>query len=351
MTRVLRLLAASVVVALALVACGRTTTTGGPTLPNVYSGGVKIDDVRPLLDDSSNWWPGAPQFGVRPLDSSTRPDEERFDVTVRFFHNGSAETLNVVYRVWFSTSLATAIVTTTEQAAGTSSKGPTAGDQSVYLSEKLAFGAAPYVTQALIRVGQTVISVTWSRAASFASTNAQGAIAKKVVSKLKGYTSSTAHASPLPAPDPRLLPPDGQDVTKLGADKLPIEVVAQMVAGAEPTNIENIFKGLGANDFVFGDYALNADTHMEVQTAAFTFSGSSGAKDWLDQFIGKSNLDSTGGYFNYDDLSGQYIAAFGSGSTGAVMICRSAAELEAASRACETPMGRVASSWRMVLGG
>lgn len=345
------MVAAAVVVSLALVACGRTTATGGVNVNNVYAGGVRLEDLSTLLDDSSNWWPGPPQFGTRPLDSSTRPEEERFDVTFRFAHNGTAETLDLIYRVWDSSSLASAIISSTKQAVGTTLKGPSAGDDILYINQKLPFGGAPYVSQALVRVGQIVIEMTWSQARAFASTTAQGNIAKKAVSKLKQYMSANSHPSPPLAPDPRLLPPDGQELTKLGTDILPVQVIPQMVGSPAPADIAALFRNLGANDFVFGDYALNADTHMEVQTSAFKFSSPTGSADWLDQFVGKANLDQSGSYFNFDDVTGQYIAAFGVSSTGIIMICRSAAELEAASRACESPMSRVASAWKMELGG
>lgn len=351
MNRLGRAIGVAIVLSLALVACGRTTSSGGVALINVYDGGVRLGDVSSMLDDSSNWWPGPPQFGTRPLDSSTRPEEERFDVTFRFLHNGSAETLNVTYRVWYSSGLASAIMSSTKQAVGSTLKGPSAGDEILYLNQKLPFGGAPYVSQALIRVGQIVVELSWSRAQAFASTNAEGNIAKKIVSKLNQYTSASAHPSPPIAPNPRLLPPDGQELTRLGTDTLPVEVIPQMVGAPAPGEIAKIFQNLGAKDFVFGDYALNSDTHMEVQTSAFTFSSPTGSTDWLDQFVGKANLDPTGSYFNFDDVTGQYIAAFGVGSTGIVMICRSAAELEAASRACESPMARVASAWKTELGG
>lgn len=346
----LRLIAAAIAVALSVTACGRFGATSTPTVSNVYAGGVRLSDISSVLDDAPNWWPGPPQFGTRPLDSATRAEEERFDITLRFFHNGSAETLNVQYRVWDSSNLASAIMSSTQQAVGSSASGPSAGDQAIYFTQKLPFGGAPYVSEVLVRVGQIVIGITWSRADAYASTSAQGAIAKRVVSRLKdglaGKLRSTAAS-----PDPQLLPPDGPDLTLLGTDKLPVAVIAQMVGAPAPADTAALFRNLGSSDFVYGDYALNADTHMEVQSAAFTFSSSTGASDWLDQFIGKANLDQSGEYFNYDDVTGQYIAALGVGGHGMLLICRSAADFEAASRACETPMSRVAVAWKQALGG
>jgi hypothetical protein len=347
-----RLLGACVVLAIALVACGRTSATnGGATQGAVFAGSVRLSDVAPSLGDSTNWWPGPPQFGARPLDSSTRSEEERFELTVRYAHTGTAETLNVVYRVWISSALATAIMTGTQQAVGASLKGPKAGDQILYYNRNLSFGAAPYESETLVRVGQVVVQIVWSRTLSFASLSDQGSVANKVVSRLKDGLAGKLTVESKPAPDPKLLPPPGPDLTLLGTDRLPVETVAQMVGAPAPADVAAVFRQLGATDFVYGDYALNNDTHMEVQTSAFTFSSPTGATDWLDRFVGKSALDSSGGYFNYDDPTGQYIAAFGVGSKGVVMICRSAAQLEAASRACELPMSRVAGAWKTALGG
>ena len=335
-----------------LAGCGRFgATAAAPTLSNVYAGGVRIDDINSYLGDSSNWWPGAPRFGTRPLDSSTRPDEERFDVTLHFTHVGSAESLDIEYRVWDSTSLATAIMGSTQQALGSSLSGPTAGDQVLYYNQKLVFGAAPYVSEALVRVGQTILSIVWSRAASFASTTAQGNIAKRVVSRLKDSLAGRVRPSPSSSPDPHFLPPDGPALTQLGTDTLPIAVVPLMVGAPAPLDVVGMFKELGANEFTYGDYALNADTHMEVLTAAFSFSSGTGGSDWLNRFIGASNLTQSGDYFNYDDGSGQYIVAFAVGSEGVLMLCRSAARLEAASRACESPITSVAGAWKRILSG
>ncbi len=349
--RSVRVIAGAVAVALLATACGRFGATPAPTVPNVYAGGVRLSDISSLLGDAPNWWPGPPQFGTRPLDSATRAEEERFDITLRFVHNGTAETLNVQYRVWDSSNLAGAIMSSTQQAIGSSANGPSAGDQVLYFTQKLPFGAAPYVSQALVRLGQTVIGITWSRSDSFAPTSAQGNIARRVVSRLKDGLAGRLQPTAAVSPNSQLLPPDGPDLTLLGTDNLPVEVVAQMVGAPAPADTAALFRHLGANDFAYGDYALNADTHMEVQSAAFTFSSTTGASDWLDQFIGKTNLDPSGAYFNFDDVTGQYIAAFGVGGQGMLLICRSAADFEAASRACETPMSRVAGAWRQALGG
>ncbi len=337
--------------AIVLSACGRLSSSSAATVTTVYAGGVRLSDIGSVLGDSSNWWPGPPQFSVRPLDSSVRPEQERFDVLLRFLHNGSNESVDIQYRVWDSSATASAVMSSLQQAFGTSLNGPSAGDQVLYYNQNVMVGAAPYQSLMLVRVGQIQIVIRWNRIGSFASTNAQGTLAKRVVSKLKSSLSSSSHPAKPPAPDPHLLPPDGPDLTLLGTDTLPVEVIAQMVQAPAPADVAAMFHSLGATTFMFGDYALNADTHMEVQTSALTFSSSTGATDWLNQFIGQSNLDQGGNYFNYDAPTGQYIAAFGVGSEGVLMTCRSAADLEAASRACESPLSRVAGAWKTALGG
>jgi hypothetical protein len=122
-----------------------------------------------------------------------------------------------------------------------------------------------------------------------------------------------------------------------------------MLDASSPENFTTGFTELGANDFVFGDYALNADLHMEVRAAAFTFSSSSAAATWIDTFVGKSNLSSNGVFLQYFDPIKQYIGVFVAGSHGAILLCKSTLETEAASRACETPMVRVIDSWLVSL--
>src|SRR5579864_1806780 len=285
-------------VALSLVACGRASSPNGPTLASVVAGSVQ---------------------------------------------------LVVRYQVWSSASLATAIVTSTQQAVSGSQTTPAAGDQVLYYNQNIGFGAAPYLSRALVRVGQTVAELSLTQAGSFASSTVIGRMARTVGSKLKGSLAGGRQPLSSPAVDATLLPPVGPDLTLLGTRQLPVEVVAQMVDDPAPTDMKAMFGTLGVSDFVYGDYVLLADTHMEVQTAGFTFSSSTGAVDWLNGFIGKANLDTNGDYFNFDNVTGQYIGAVGVGSHGALLICRSTADFEAASRACETPISRVLGAWKTSL--
>jgi hypothetical protein len=88
---------------------------------------------------------------------------------------------------------------------------------------------------------------------------------------------------------------------------------------------------------------------LVVQSGGFTFWSSTGGTSWIDAFIGKANLDSNGDYLNFDSVTGQYVGAVAVGSHGVMIICKSVAQFEAASRACETPMTRVLGAWKTQL--
>ena len=59
----------------------------------------------------------------------------------------------------------------------------------------------------------------------------------------------------------------------------------------------------------------------------------------------------SGVYLNYEQDTGQYVAAFGSGNKGVLMVCKSSALGEQASRSCEGPLLRMVKAWGQVLGG
>ncbi|HEY1455637.1 MAG TPA: hypothetical protein VGG31_04005 [Candidatus Dormibacteraeota bacterium] len=347
MIRAARLGALAVLLALTLVACGRATSNNGPSISTVYAASVRLSDVKPALDDPDNWWPAPPTFGLRPLDIGSMNDAERFYFVQRFAHLGSPEKLRLNYQVWSTTTIAQAILSNVQSSVSGATTTPAAGDQVVYVNQNINFGPAPYLSEAVVRVGQTIVDIQLSQANGFAGSGSIGRIAKTVGSRLK-HPPSGGSLLP-PSTDPALLPPVGPDLTLVGTARLPVEVVAEMVDDPAPTDLVTLFNRLGASDFEYGDYVLLADTHMEVQTAAFSFSGATGATDWLNAFIGKANLDASGGYLNFDSVTGQYIAAAGVGSHGILMICRSVADLEAASRACETPISRVLDAWKSQL--
>ena len=75
------------------------------------------------------------------------------------------------------------------------------------------------------------------------------------------------------------------------------------------------------------------------------------AKDWIDAVYGSSSNLLSGVYLNYEQDTGQYVAAFGSGNKGVLMVCKSSALGEQASRSCEGPLLRMVKAWGQVLGG
>ena len=318
-------------------------------MAGVYAGRVLLNDLNPVVRDLPSWWDGPPTFDVKPLNSATRPDVERFAVVVRFSHVGTAEQIRLRYQVFDSTSYATALMNAEQTALGTSLTGPKAGDQVLYYNQNAGGGAAPYISEALVRVGETVIVVVWARVDAYTSTSSLGKVAATAATRLKSSTSGKLRASPAPSPEPALLAPPGPDLTLLGTAQLPVATVAQMLVYPAPNEMTNFFHLAGVNDFVYGDYAVNADTRMEMLTAGFTFSSASGSKDWIDTFYGGSSSLSQGVYLNFESDTGQYVAAFGNGTRGVLVVCRSSAAGEEAGRSCEGSLVRVINGWRTVL--
>ena len=351
MTRAPQLLAWLALAALVLVACTRSSgTTSGAKPADIYAGAITLADLRPVVGDSANWWPGPPTFGVRPLDTASMPPQVRSETIVRFSHVGTAEDLFTLYRVWDTTSLATAVMSSYQTALGTSLTGPKAGDQVLYYQQQQQYGAAPYITLAYIRVGQTVIESIWSRTDSFGGASQLGKIAVKIASRLKQVTAGKVHATPPPTTDAALLPPAGPYLTLLGSTRLPIEAAVVMVHSASPGAMATGLRDAGLRTFVFGDYTLDNDTHMEVRAGVLEFQSVSAASAWLDEVRGSNQLTSDGFAAYFDDLTGQYFLMFIAGSKAAVYICRSVAEGESASRSCEAPIAPVGAAWKSSLG-
>jgi hypothetical protein len=340
------------IAAVVLVSCTRSTTGSASTKPaDVYAGAITLADLTTAVSDSDNWWPSPPTFGVRPLDSASMPPQVRSETIVRFAHVGTAETLNTLYRIWDSTSLASAVMSSYQTALGTSLTGPHAGDQVLYYQQQLPYGAAPYVTSAYIRVGQTIIQSELSLTDSFAGANQLGKIAVKIATRLKQVVAGKVHATPLPVIDTALLPPEGPYLTLLGTTRLPIEAAVVMVHSAAPATMASTLHDAGLKTFVFGDYTLDNDTHMEARTGVLEFQSAKDASTWIDEIRGTNQLTADGFAAYYDDATGQYFLMFLAGTRAAVFICRSVASSEAASRSCEAPISPVAASWKSRLSG
>jgi hypothetical protein len=318
---------------------------------DLYAAALSVADVKALVGGGSSWWPGPPSFHVRPLDAASTPTQERFSITERFAHLGSAEAVNVEYTVWASTSAATTQFSNVASAFGTSAPGPKEGDQVLYYGSA-GTGAAPYDTSTIVRLGPIVTGIDWSRKDGFPTVTQLGKIAGKVASKLSVLLAGKVHGSPLTINDSTLLPPAGSDITLLEATRIPVEVAVGLVSTALPAQgLDDALHASGVNDFLFGDYVLDNDTHMEVRANLLQFQSNADATAWLDLFRGSYPLDPNGiaGYF--DDATGQYYYLFTSGTQGAMLICRSTSDVEAASRSCEAPMARTAHSWKANLGG
>lgn|ERR1700694_2514501 len=329
-------------------ACTRPTAAGSNTTPSdFYGANPTLADVRSLLGDS-NWWPGPPSFGVRPLDSATMPFNERFHVITRFAHLGTAESMDIEYTLWDTTSSATTQMTNIQSALGTSASGAKVGDQVLYYGSQSA-GAAPYGTETFVRIGSVITTILLTLKDGFPTVTKLGKIATKVTSRLKDVLSGKVHVSPLPASDVLLLPPKGPDLTLLGSLVLPIEAVVVMLGFESPEALARILHTSGADSIVFGDYALDNDTHMEVRAGLFNFITTQDAATWVDELRGSSPFDPNGIATFYEPGSGQYFSLFTSGSKAAIFVCRATSAVEAASRACEAPLARLGPAWLLSL--
>lgn len=334
---------------LLVAGCTRTTSggsTGKATPLQVFTAGLTVDQVRSTMGDDM-WWPGAPTFGVRPLDLELTPQTVKFTITQRFTRIGTGDTFQIEYATYSTTSAATTHMNDVQTSLGTDvATTPKAGDQVLYTGQKLPTATALYETDVLVRLGQIVMAAVVQQGSDFVETSRMSKIANLLVSRMKDVLANKVKASPVSSDDEQLLPPLGDFLTMVGIAKLPIEVVADLLNSADSEGLTSTFTDLGVRDFVYGDYALNADLHMEVRAAAFSFSNPTDATNWILDNIGKSNLDANGVAFTYLDALKQYIAVFAAGSHIGLMLCKSTVETEAAARACETPMAMEVTAWQ-----
>ena len=336
--------------AIVVSACTRGVSTGSSSTTiqpaDLYIAMPPVSDVRTLLGDDG-WWAGPPMFGVRPLDVASMPFNQKFSVGENYVHVGSAEMFTVGYEVWNDTPAAKSHMTTVQSALGTSAvAGPKVGDQAIYYGSQ-ASGAAPFQTVTIVRVGQVVALIGLDLKDGFPKVAQLGKIAAKVVSRLKDAMSGKVSSTPLSTPDAALLPPANLDITMLGSTRISVEAALVMIDAPSFDALAQTLRGSGVSDVVFGDYALNSDTHMEVRAAVFTFSTAKNASDWVSGLRGSTPAGELG---LYDDAHSWYIFPFVAGTSAALLICHSTGDTEAASRACETPMSRVTSVWKLSLG-
>jgi hypothetical protein len=321
---------------------------------DVYAASPTSADAHTLLG-GGNWWTDAPTFAQRPLNAATMSSQVQYQMIRRYGNIGTAEMWKVVYTEFASSSAASAVMTNIQNNAGPGVSGPKVGDAALYYGQQLtqtsgtSQGGAPYETLTIVRSGPFLIESTWDRKDSFPSVSQLGSIARALESRLKDAMSGKIRGEIISADDLGLLPPPNGVMTLLGAVRLPIEAVPLMLNAPAPTAVQSMFTDLSVNDFVFGDYALDEDTHMEVQAATFKFSNPADASSVFDTFRGGDTPDANGLVKSYNDSTGpgQYDVAFLQGSYMGLMICRSTAEAsnEAASRACETPIEVVSAAW------
>lgn len=330
-------------------ACTRTSTgSGGGTPDQIYAAGPTVQDVRSALG-SDTWWQVTPSFHVRPLDLPNMPPGESFGVTQHFIHVGSAEQLVVDYVVWAQTTYAHDYFSLL-QGAQTTQTGPKVGDESAYWGNHSPTDTALFDSYAIVRRGPVLTQIVLSRGSGYVDTSTMGKLATKIDTRLKDALKGTVRPTPLPSTDAALLLPLGTAVTLAGAVRLPIEAGAELLGAAAPQDVVDSFTKLGVKDFLFGDYALNADLNMEVRAVVFTFSNSDDASAWIDLAIGRSNLDASGVAAGYSASAGEYYAFILSGSHVGMLFCNSLDVYQAASRACETPMADLIGAWQTRLG-
>jgi hypothetical protein len=327
---------------------------------DIYAASPTSSDAHSLLG-GGDWWTSGPTFAQRPLNVASMSSSIHYQVIRRYGNVGTAETWRLTYTEFASTSAATTVITNIQTNAGSGVSGPNVGDKALYYGQQLsqtggtAQGGAPFETLTIIRVGLFVVESTWDRKDGFPSVSQLGKIASNLVSRLRDAVSGRTHGTIISTNDLATLPPPNAAMTLLGAVRLPVEAVPLMINAAAPTAVQSLFTGLSVNDFVYGDYALDEDTHMEVQAAAFKFSSSADASRVFDTFRSGDTPDANGLVKSYNDSTGpgQYDVVFVSGSYMGLMICRSTSEEsnEAASRACETPIEVVSAAWAATLKG
>jgi len=335
-----------------LASCAQLGSGGFSGAPaDLYTAVPSMADVRSLMGDNA-WWASAPSFEVRPLDALTTPATERFSVSEDYLRMGTAEELFARYTVYDKTSSATTTMSDLQAAFGTSPSSPKVGDQVLYYPVS-GSGGAPFITRTFVRVGQIVLTIAWARKDDNTTVAMLAKNARLFSAKLKDL--SKRHSSLQPV-GPTLLPPPGREITLLGSAMLPIEAFVTMSLSNLPDYALDQLHTSGINKFAYGDYALNNDTHMEVQTALITLGSKTDADAWAKFFGGAFEPDADGIYNGYIPTGGspaagiyQYILS--AGVYGVFMTCKSSIDGEAASRECEAPVHLTALAWKVALEG
>jgi len=340
----------------ALFASSCTSKLFAPTVISkpldLYAATPSQSDAKALLG-GGDWWTAAPTFDLLPLNLSTASSTVKFSIVRRYQNIGTSETWRLRYTQLDKASSATKVMNDIKSSNGPGGGGTTGvGDQALTYGLQQRSGAAPYEVISLIRVGSILVEATWDRKDGFATNKQLTTVGRKLVSKLKDAIAGKVHGTPPPADDLAHLPPRGPDITLLGAVKLPIEALALMLNATAPADAVAPFRDRSVSDFVYGDYALDIDTHMEVQAGLFTFGSAMDASDLFTAIAGGAQPDANGILRAYDDTTGpgQYEYFLAAGTHIGLLICRSTLENEAASRSCEKPLEAVGAAWSASLG-
>ena len=336
--------------AITLSACAIGAGSFNGNAADLYSLIPSQNDVRKVMADDG-WWEGPPSFEVKPLDFDITPATQRFAISVHYIHLGSSEVLLAQYAVYDKTSSATTIMTDYQNAYGTSPSSPRVGDQVLYYA-MAGSGAAPFVARSFVRVGQIVVQIVWTRKDSIPSMTSLGKVATLFAGGLKN--ANKAHAS-FKQPDKKFLPPPGLDITFLGSAVLPIEAFAVMLLAALPGPVVDQLHTDAVDSFAYGDYVLDNDVHMEVQTAVLAFPSTTIAQGFATD-AAPGTPDTNGIASGYiptggSPAGGEYHYVFATGIYAIELICKPSVQGEAASRECEDPVERTAVAWMRALGG
>jgi hypothetical protein len=356
LTRPLRFATSGLLLVPLLLACGKPSGPSTATAADVYAVTPTQADVRGLFHDS-NWYEGPPTFGVSPLDEGRNSLNVKFTITVSYLHLGSGEDLAAFYSVFSTTSVATTVMSNLKTTYAGEATSPQVGDETLYHGAG-STGPAPFVSHTFVRSGQILVEIALSRKDSQASVNDLARYARKFVGGLKNLGKAKPSASPSRV-DPKQLPPPGRDITPLGSTRLPIEAFVVMTGSALPDNVNAILRTSNVTSFMYGDYALNADTHMEVQTAFMTIDSAVDALSWAQLFGSNGGTippDANGVYHAYiptggSPAGGEYHYVFAESTYGIYIVCKPAVGGEAASRECEEPMARTVTGWSLALKG
>jgi hypothetical protein len=335
-----------------LSSCAFGSSSAGSAKPaDVYSIMPTQDDVRTLMGDN-NWWAGPPSFEVLPLNAERMEVSQKFSVSEEYVHLGTGEQMVARYTLFDKSSSATSMMSNLSSTYSGAATSPKVGDDVLYVAQG-STGGAPFRYTTFVRSGQVILQMIWARKDRNLTTSTLAKVAKVFADPIKDLGKDHATLSPV---DANLLPPPGLDITMLGAANLPLESFTVLSGVALPDTVLALLRSNGASTFVYGDYALNDDTHMEVQTAILKFPTPTAAVDFATTFAPNPPDDSgiAAGYLKIGGgtpASGVYHFVFSQGVYGVLMICKSSIDGEAASRECEDPSERTAIAWKAGLQG